>query len=181
MNTLDVSKFVPNTKLKAILEYVQGIPQGEKAILFSQFGVMLDLIEHYISVNGVVCVKLTGALRIPVRQSVISAFRNDPKVRVILISLKAGGEGLNLQNANHVMLCDPWWNPAVEMQAVQRAHRIGQTLPVKAVRLVTSNSVEERMMELQEKKMLVFEGTIDGKATSLHRLSAEDMQFLFSH
>lgn len=181
MGNISATQFVAGSKMKAMLEYIQAVPADEKCIVFSQFGGMLDLLEFYFArFGGLHCVKLTGSQPMPVRQSILNAFRNDKSVRVILISLKAGGEGLNLQNANHVLLSDPWWNPAVEMQAVQRAHRIGQQRHVTAVRFVTENSVEERMIELQDKKMLVFEGTIDGKATSLHRLSEEDMQFLFA-
>jgi DNA repair protein RAD16 len=81
--------------------------------------------------------------------------------------------------ANHVFLLEPWWNPAVEMQAIHRAYRIGQNKPVFATRFVTLNSVEEKMMMLQTKKQLVFEGTMDGSAASLSKLTAEDLAFLF--
>lgn len=179
MNKVDTAKFVTSTKLEAIVSHVKSVPEDEKVIIFSQFGTMLDLVEFRLERSEVKTVKLTGSMQLSVRQSSLKAFRSDPKVKVILISLKAGGEGLNLQVANHVILIDPWWNPAVEMQAVQRAHRIGQTRVVKAIRFVTANTIEERMLQLQDKKMLVFEGTIDGKVSSLHRLSEEDLAFLF--
>ena len=177
---IDMSKPLRGTKIESIVRYIQSIPDDEKAIVFSQFGAMLDLTTHALEKKGVKCVKLTGSMTMASRQSVLVAFRTDPRVRVILISLRAGGEGLNLQNANHVLLCDPWWNPAVEMQAVQRAHRIGQLKEVKAVKFVTKNSVEERMTHLQHKKLLVFEGTIDGNVSSLQQLTEEDLQFLFT-
>ncbi len=79
-----------------------------------------------------------------------------------------------------MILADPWWNPAVEMQAVQRAHRIGQQRPVRAIRFCTRRTVEERMLTLQDKKMLVFQGTVDGKFDSLQRLSEDDLRFLFT-
>lgn len=177
---LDTSKPLAGSKLNAIVKYVLEIPKQEKIIVFSQFGEMLDLMQYAMERRGIKAVKLCGSLSLSQRQSVLLAFQSEPSVKVILISLKAGGEGLNLQNANHVILVDPWWNPAVEMQAVQRAHRIGQQKPVHAVRYVTRDSMEERMVELQDKKLLVFEGTIDGAVNSLKKLTSDDLQFLFT-
>merc|ERR1719217_1885440 len=124
-------------------------------------------------------VKLVGSMPPAQRASVLAAFKTNPKVDVILLSLRAGGEGLNLQCATHVFLLDPWWNPAVEMQAIQRAHRIGQTQPVTAVRFNTMGTIEERMFELQEKKQLVFDGTVGKSAKAMESLSHEDLRFLF--
>ncbi|CAM39061.1 putative DNA repair protein [Leishmania braziliensis MHOM/BR/75/M2904] len=180
LTRLDPQKPLHGTKLDAIADYIERVPKDEKVVVFSQFGSMLDLMQYWLQRRFIKAVKLCGSLTLTQRQSVLQAFLHDRSVRVILISLKAGGEGLNLQVANHVVLTDPWWNPAVEMQAVQRAHRIGQTRPVHAVRFVTEHSVEERMVDLQEKKMLVFEGTIDGKLQSLNKLTEEDLQFLFT-
>merc|ERR1719409_1636683 len=104
------------------------------------------------------------------RRSMLQAFKEDPTVPVILMSLKAGGEGLNLQVATHVFVLEPWWNPAVEMQAIQRAHRIGQTKPVHAVRFITKGTIEEKMYALQEKKQLIFDGTVDGNSEALSKL-----------
>lgn len=177
---LDPQKPLHGTKLDAIANYIEKVPKDEKVVVFSQFGSMLDLTQYWLQRRSIRAVKLCGSLTLTQRQSVLQAFLHEQNVRVILISLKAGGEGLNLQVANHVVLTDPWWNPAVEMQAVQRAHRIGQTRPVHAVRFVTEHSVEERMVDLQDKKMLVFEGTIDGKLQSLNKLTEEDLQFLFT-
>ena len=181
MNRIDTSKFVMGTKLTKVVEHVQNtVPADEKVIVFSQFGAMLDLVEYALESHGTRTVKLMGHMPLSQRQAMLRAFRHEPHVKCILISLKAGGEGLNLQCANHVVLIDPWWNPAVEMQAVQRAHRIGQRKVVKAVRFVTKDSVEERMMSLQDKKLLVFQGTVDGSTESLQRLTEEDLQFLFT-
>jgi len=93
--------------------------------------------------------------------------------------LKSGGEGLNLQAANYVFVLEPWWNPAVEMQAVMRAHRIGQTREVTAFRFACKDTIESKMHELQKLKRLVFEGTMDGNEASMAKLSPEDLQFLF--
>lgn len=90
-----------------------------------------------------------------------------------------GGVALNLTVATHIFLMDPWWNPAAEMQAIDRAHRIGQHKPVRAVRFIMRGTVEERIVLLQDKKRLVFEGTVGGDLGALARLSEEDMRFLF--
>merc|ERR1719181_2209542 len=113
------------------------------------------------------------------RRSMLEAFKKDNNVKLLLLSLKAGGEGLNLQAASHVFVLEPWWNPAVEMQAIQRAHRIGQTKPVTAVRFNTLGTIEERMFELQEKKQLVFDGTVGKSSKAMESLSHEDLRFLF--
>ena len=132
----------------------------------------------------------------------LTAFREDAEVQVILISLKAGGVALNLTVASHIYLMDPWWNPAAEYQAIDRAHRLGQHKPIRAVRaarrtaqlppshvpprasqvrFVVRNTVEERILRLQDKKRLVFEGTVGGDAASLSQLSEEDLRFLFQN
>lgn len=180
LSRLDTSKPIIGSKLNAIVDYAKRVPKDEKLIVFSQFGEMLDLTQYFMQRCGIQTVKLSGKLSQSQRQSVLHAFRTSPSVKAILITLKAGGEGLNLQNANHVIVIDPWWNPAVEMQAVQRAHRIGQTKPVHAVRFITSQTIEEKMFQLQAKKLLVFEGTVDGSVSSLQKLTSNDLAFLFS-
>lgn len=130
---------------------------------------------------GISCVVFRGGMSMQARDDALAAFNEDPTLKVILISLKAGGEGLNLQVANHVFLLDPWWNPACEMQAIQRAHRIGQTRPVKAVRFITADTIEKKIIKLQEKKQLVFDASIDGSSTSLGKLTEQDLRFLFQH
>jgi len=150
-----------------------------KAIVFSQFVSMLDLIEFRLMRAGVRCVKLNGGMAVQQREAVLTAFKEDPDVQVILISLKAGGVALNLTVASHIYLMDPWWNPAAEYQAIDRAHRLGQHKPIRAVRFVVRNTVEERILRLQDKKRLVFEGTVGGDAAALGQLSEDDLKFLF--
>ena len=152
-----------------------------KAICFSQFVSMLDLIEYRLQKAGVRVVKLNGGMNLAQRDSVLTAFKEDPDVRVILISLKAGGVALNLTVASRIFLMDPWWNPAAEYQAIDRAHRLGQHKPIRAVRFVVRNTVEERILRLQDKKRLVFEGTVGGDAASLSQLSEDDLRFLFQN
>merc|ERR1719409_75017 len=108
---------------------------------------MLELVEFRLKRAGISCVVFRGGMSLQARQDSLVAFNSDPNLRVILISLKAGGEGLNLQAASHVFLLDPWWNPACELQAIQRAHRIGQTKEVKAVRLITTGTIEEKILQ----------------------------------
>jgi DNA repair protein RAD16 len=97
----------------------------------------------------------------------------------MLISLKAGGVALNLTVASRIFLMDPWWNPASEYQAIDRTHRLGQRKPIIATRFIIANSIEERILKLQEKKKLVFDGTVGGDASSMVRLTVDDMRFLF--
>jgi SNF2 family DNA or RNA helicase len=123
---------------------------GHKSLVFSQWTSMLDLLEPRISDVGLSFVRLDGTTRD--RSAVVERFQNDPGVGVFLVSLKAGGTGLNLTAADHVFLFDPWWNPAVEEQAFDRAHRIGQEKPVFVHRLVAAGTVEERILELQARK-----------------------------
>lgn len=96
------------------------------------------------------------------------------------MSLKAGGVALNLTVANYIYIMDPWWNPAAEMQAIDRTHRLGQHRPIRAVRFIAENTVEERILQLQEKKRLVFDGTVGRDAGSLKMLTVDDMKSLFT-
>ena len=153
-------------------------------------------------------------MTLPQRKAVLRAFSTDPELKCLVMSLKAGGEGLNLQVADHVIIAEPWWNPAVQAQAVQRCHRIGQTRPVHAYQvcwltrrgemcdlcrlwnvfavtwiclttyrlppqLIVRGSIEEKMIELQHKKQLIFEGTVDNNSNAYTQLTHEDLQFLF--
>ena len=114
------------------------------------------------------------------RDKAISKFTNDPNIDVFLISLKAGGVALNLTAASVVFLLDPWWNPAVEQQAQDRIHRLGQYKPMKTIHLIAAGTIEERIMKLQEKKKLIFEGTVGQSTEALGRLTEDDLRFLFS-
>mmetsp|Transcript_9849 Transcript_9849/g.24246 ORF Transcript_9849/g.24246 Transcript_9849/m.24246 type:complete len:1443 (-) Transcript_9849:103-4431(-) len=184
MNRVKVEEYASSSKVEALLKHIGEIRKANvenKAIIFSQYTGMLDIVEWRLNKMGLKTVKLAGSLSVRQRMSVLAAFKEDPSVGAILMSLKAGGEGLNLQEATHVFLLDPWWNPAVEQQAIQRAHRIGQTKEVQAIRFITEDTIEDRMLELQQKKELVFSGTIDAKATSLAQLTEEDLRFLFKN
>jgi len=145
-------------------------------LVFSQFTSMLDLIKPELASAGIGYVELTGATRD--RAGPISRFQSGA-VPVFLISLKAGGRGLNLTAADTVIHYDPWWNPAVENQATDRAHRIGQTKPVFIYKLIAAGTVEERIVELQEKKGRLAAATLDPRA-AVGSLAAEDLDYLFA-
>ena len=154
------------------------IAEGKKILLFSQFTEMLGLIEVELAARNVPYVKLTGRTR--KRDDVIDSFQHGD-VPLFLISLKAGGTGLNLTAADTVIHYDPWWNPAVENQASDRAHRIGQTKPVFIYKLVASNTVEEKIMAMQQYKQQLADQTINqSEATPLKGLSADDILSLFA-
>ena len=184
LNKLDLTQYTSSTKVETLVNALRDMRNQEnghlnKAIVFSQYTAMIEIVEWRLKKAKFTIAKLLGSMPVTQRAANLQAFREDPNVSVILMSLKSGGEGLNLQAANYVYVLEPWWNPAVEMQAVMRAHRIGQLRPVTAVRFSTKGTIEERMMELQEKKQLVFEGCMDGNQAALSQLTTEDLQFLF--
>lgn len=151
-----------------------------KGIVFSQFTSFLELIAFRLAQEGVGFVRMQGGDSMARREAQIAAFSRDPDVPLFLMSLKTGGVALNLTAASHCFLMDPWWNPATEWQAMDRVHRLGQYRPMTAVRFVIAGTIEERVLALQEKKRLVFEGTVGGDAASLARLTVDDLQFLFA-
>ena len=160
-------------KLNALLELLQeAIDSGHRALVFSQFTAMLDIIEEVLETTGISYCRLDGSTRD--RQTVVERFQSDQSIPVFLISLKAGGVGLNLTAADTVIHFDPWWNPAVEAQATDRAHRIGQRHVVTSIKLIARDTVEERVVRMQEKKRELLEGTVDAEA-ALEQLSSEEL------
>jgi SNF2 family DNA or RNA helicase len=140
-----------SSKLTRLLDALDDArADGHRALVFSQWTSLLDLIEPHLTSNDIGFVRLDGST--VDRAGVVNKFQADDGPPVMLLSLKAGGTGLNLTAADHVFLVDPWWNPAVEDQAADRAHRIGQDKPVMVYRLVARDTVEERILELQERK-----------------------------
>ncbi len=141
----------PSAKLEVLMDQLAELrEEGHKALVFSQFTSLLAIVRDRLDGEGVRYEYLDGSTRD--REAHVDAFQNDPDCGLFLISLKAGGLGLNLMAAEYVFLLDPWWNPAVEAQAVDRAHRIGQTRPVFAYRLIARDTVEEKVLELQKTK-----------------------------
>ncbi|KAL1209582.1 Helicase-like transcription factor CHR28 [Cardamine amara subsp. amara] len=183
LNRIKIEDFQTSTKIEALREEIRFMVERDgsaKAIVFSQFTSFLDLIKYTLGKCGVSCVQLEGSMTMAARDAAINKFREDPDCRVFLMSLKAGGVALNLTVASHVFMMDPWWNPAVERQAQDRIHRIGQYKPIRIVRFIIENTVEERILSLQKKKELVFEGTVGGSQEAMGKLTVEDMRFLFT-
>lgn len=153
---------------------------NHKALIFSQFLGMLALIREKLTELGVKFQYFDGSTSAPDREKAIQAFQNDEETRVFLISLKAGGVGLNLTAADYVYIVDPWWNPAVEQQAIDRTHRIGQTKNIFAYRMICKDTIEDKIMQLQEKKRLLAKELISDDATFVKALTREDVEYLFS-
>ncbi|MEW5822526.1 MAG: DEAD/DEAH box helicase [Cyanobacteriota bacterium] len=154
------------------------IDQGHRVLLFSQFVQMLNIIKDHFDRTGIKYEYLTGSTKD--RKERVDHFNNDPTVPVFLISLKAGGTGLNLTGADYVIHYDPWWNPAVEDQATDRAHRIGQTKKVFVYRLITKGTVEEKMIKLQEKKRDLIDSVITVDTSLGKILTYEDLKEILS-
>jgi DNA repair protein RAD16 len=140
---------------------------------------MLDLAAFRLGQVGIRSVRLEGGMSMDARARAIATFTDDPDVPLFLMSLKAGGVALNLTAASRTVIMDPWWNPAVEQQAQDRIHRLGQHRAVEAVRLCVAGSVEQRIVKLQEKKAAIFEGTVGADNAALARLTVDDLRFLF--
>jgi SNF2 family DNA or RNA helicase len=153
------------------------ITEKHQILIFSQFTEFLALAAGRLKKAGIAYAYLDGKTRD--RGAAVDEFQGGGK-GVFLISLKAGGTGLNLVNADYVFLLDPWWNPAVEQQAIDRAHRIGQSRPVTAYRLVTKGSIEEKILELQERKRSLADSILGGEGLDLRSLKREDLEFLLS-
>jgi len=153
---------------------------NHKALVFSQFLGMLGLIREKLTQLGVKFEYFDGSTSAPDREKAIQAFQNDEETRVFLISLKAGGVGLNLTAADYVYIVDPWWNPAVEQQAIDRTHRIGQTKNIFAYRMICKDTIEDKIVQLQEKKRLLAKELISDDATFVKALTREDVEYLFS-
>ena len=151
-----------------------------KVLIFSQFLGMLGLIKEHMEKEGVSYVYFDGSSTANERENAINKFQNDPECRVFLISLKAGGIGLNLTAADYVYIVDPWWNPAVEQQAIDRTHRIGQTKNIFAYRLICKDSLEEKMLLLQEQKRSLAAELVSDDNAFMKRLTKDDIAFLFS-
>ena len=150
----------PSAKVEALLEHLRPIlSEGHRALVFSQFTRYLSGVREHLEATGVRTAYMDGST--PNRQDVIDAFRAG-EADVFLISLKAGGFGLTLTEADYVFLLDPWWNPQAEEQAVDRTHRIGQDKPVMVYRLVSADTIEEKVMALKEKKAELFARVVEG-------------------
>jgi hypothetical protein len=168
-----------SAKIDILIEQIQSKSLRHKILVFSQFVSMLDLIGQELEKLNIGYVSLTGSTRN--RAAVVNEFQDNDHMRVFLISLKAGGTGLNLTAADYIYLVDPWWNPAIENQAIDRAYRIGQKKNVVAVRLICPDTVEEKMMQLQETKTDLAGSLISSDNNITQSLTRTDLLNLLSH
>jgi DNA repair protein RAD16 len=170
--------------LRALLEEKVGSERTgrphRKAIVFSQWTRFLDMVQLELMEAGIGHVRYDGAMTQRQREAALERFRRRPEARVFVMSLRASGVGLNLTEASLVVLADPWWNPAVEAQAIGRVHRIGQLRRVEVARLVCPRTVEDRMVAMQEKKRAMVDAALsESDAGVQKRLSLEDLKSFF--
>jgi len=165
-------------KTETLFELLEPLlDEGQKVLVFSQFVQMLQLLDRECQSRQIPTHILTGETKD--RQDVVNAFQNDQNAAVFLLSLRAAGTGLNLTTASYVVLYDPWWNPAVEAQAIDRSHRIGQTRTVNAYRLIAPGTVEEKIWELQQRKAQTISDVL-GEEGFARSLSKDDLEYLFA-
>lgn len=176
------------SKIRAVIAFLQENiiqkkdPQGKnhKAVIFSQFTAVLDLIQSELKSQQWPFVRLDGQMKHDARVHAQQSFAGHPHIQVMLCSLKAAGTGLNLTAADHVLLIDPWWNPAVEDQAIDRLHRLGQRRPVRALRFVAERTVEERILEVQKQKRAIVDGALSKKSRDeLQKIRLEMISSIF--
>jgi SNF2 family DNA or RNA helicase len=169
----------PAAKLDTLLEQLsEVIDEGHKVLVFSQFTSFLAIVRRRLDEQGTSYEYLDG--KTTDRQARVQRFQEDADCRLFLVSLKAGGQGLNLTAADYIYILDPWWNPAVEAQAVDRAHRIGQTRRVFAYRLIARDTVEEKIVALQDRKRELAESIVRADEGMVSSLTAEDVEMLLS-
>ncbi len=169
-----------SSKLEQCLEIIKdGINAGHKILLFSSYTSMFEIIEKELKKCDIKYFKLTGSTKVDERIELVDEFNNNPEIGVFLISLKAGGTGLNLIGADMVIHYDPWWNISAENQATDRAYRIGQKNNVQVYKLITKDSIEEKIYELQQRKAELTDNILSTQTTFINRFSKEDIMNLF--
>jgi SNF2 family DNA or RNA helicase len=170
-----------SAKLEAFHELLaESIDEGHRMLVFSQFTSLLGLLREELDAEGITYCYLDGSMNPKARQREVDRFQNDASIPVFLISLKAGGTGLNLTGADVVVHYDPWWNPAAEAQATDRAHRIGQTKIVTTYRLICSGTVEEKVMALQDAKRALLADVFEASDAAAAKLSLADLRELLA-
>ena len=169
-----------SSKLNQCIEIIQdAVLGGHKILLFSSYTSMFEIIEEKLKNIGVKYLKLTGQTKVGERIELVDKFNTNENIKVFLISLKAGGTGLNLTGADMVIHYDPWWNLSAENQATDRTYRIGQKRNVQVYKLITKNSIEEKIYELQQKKAKLIDNMLSTDATFINKLSKDDILALF--
>jgi non-specific serine/threonine protein kinase len=168
-----------SVKIEEIVREVRENSGFNKVLIFSQFTEMLKLIRNEFDEAVIPYCYLDGSTSMKARKEQVEKFQDDESIKAFLISLKAGGVGLNLTVADYVYIVDPWWNPAAEQQAIDRAHRIGQKRKVFAYKMICKDSVEEKILQLQERKKMLADDLIQEDAGFVKTLSRDDVEFLF--
>jgi SNF2 family DNA or RNA helicase len=169
-----------SVKLQELLSELEENTGDHKVLVFSQFTGMLQLIADAMQEHHIPYYYLDGGTKAEKRQELVQNFQTTDEASVFLISLKAGGVGLTLTAADYVYLIDPWWNPAAEQQAIDRTHRIGQQQKVFAYKMICRDTVEEKILALQQRKKSVAEDIISEDTGFVKALSTEDVAYLFS-
>jgi len=176
----DSRTIVESAKFNQFKELIANILSNDnKVIVFSQFVEMLSIMRRFLDKEKIRYAYLDGATKN--RQKVIEDFNGDPSLKVFLCSLKAGGLGINLTSANYVIIYDPWWNPAVERQAMDRVYRIGQTKEVFVYKLITKGTVEEKILTLQGKKKSLIDAVITSEAAAEKKITKEELEDLLAY
>ena len=169
-----------SSKLEQCMEIItEATKGGHKILLFSGYTSMFEIIEKELNKEKIKYFKLTGSTKVDDRIKMVEEFNKNPEIQIFLISLKAGGTGLNLTGADVVIHYDPWWNLSTENQATDRAYRIGQRKNVQVYKLITKNSIEEKMYELQEKKYQLADNMLNTNTVFVNKLTKEDILKLF--
>ena len=169
-----------SSKLDQCVEIIEDATQGgHKILLFSGYTSMFPIIQKELEKRGIKYFKLTGSTKVDERIEMVDEFNENPQIKVFLISLKAGGTGLNLTGADMVIHYDPWWNISTENQATDRAYRIGQKNNVQVYKLITKNSIEEKIYELQQKKAQLIDNVLSTKTSFINKLSKDEIMSLF--
>ena len=170
-----------SSKLDQCIQIVEdAIDSRHKILLFSGYTSMFPFIEKEFNKRNIRYFKLTGMTKVEERIKMVDEFNENPEIKVFLISLKAGGTGLNLTGADMVIHYDPWWNLSTENQATDRAYRIGQKNNVQVYKMITKNSIEEKIYELQQKKANLADNMLDTKTSFINKLSRDEIMNLFS-
>ena len=169
----------PSSMFEVVLDQIKNlVAEGHKALVFSQFTSLLELFKNELNKNNIIFEYLDGQTKN--RQERVENFQKNPDIPVFLLSLKAGGVGLNLTAADYVFILDPWWNPAAEAQAIDRTHRIGQSRSVFAYKIISKDTVEEKILEIQKQKKSLAKAVVSDEKSILRSLKIEDLQALFN-
>jgi SNF2 family DNA or RNA helicase len=177
---VDLALPFESIKVNILLNELSQLSAPHKALVFSQFTAMLDVLEEPLHRAGISFLRIDGQTPAAQRQVRVDQFQEREDISVMLISLKAGNAGLNLTAADYVFLIDPWWNTAVEQQAIDRTHRIGQQRKVFAYRLICRNTIEEKILQLQERKKQLADDLVGEEVGFVKSLTEDDIQFLLS-